>query len=255
MKACPVGIATVAGTVEAEAVTLPCDLPPALLAELDDGLPHGSTLAPELPAGTPRLQPLRRHPILPRSITHSSNGDRHGARQTNPVGRVVVRVDRWLDDRDQVVVAIARCARRSAERLVAGVVVMVPHGSGATDTGQERSNIAPTRTDVPPGVLSVVDLGPASQARGPRGPGRARLDPIRPGRDEPDRHRRLRPPPPQTRRTLRRPVLRRRRRRAIHQASRGYPRAVNNLAVSALAASKSIVDLTAAQSAITENSE
>ena len=46
---------------------------------------------------------------------------------------------------------------------------------------------------------------------------------------------------------------------AIHQASRGYPRAVNNLAVSALiatyAANKSIVDLTAAQSAITENSE
>lgn len=46
---------------------------------------------------------------------------------------------------------------------------------------------------------------------------------------------------------------------AIHQASRGYPRAVNNLAVSALiatyAADKSIVDLTAAQAAITENSE
>lgn len=46
---------------------------------------------------------------------------------------------------------------------------------------------------------------------------------------------------------------------AIHQASRGYPRAVNNLAVSALiatfATNKSIVDLTAAQSAITENTE
>lgn len=46
---------------------------------------------------------------------------------------------------------------------------------------------------------------------------------------------------------------------AIHQASRGYPRAVNNLAVSALiatyAADKAIVDLSAAQSAITENSE
>jgi type II secretory pathway predicted ATPase ExeA len=46
---------------------------------------------------------------------------------------------------------------------------------------------------------------------------------------------------------------------AIHQASRGYPRAVNNLAVSALiatyAADKSIVDQAAAQSAITENSE
>ncbi|MDQ6739546.1 MAG: AAA family ATPase [Actinomycetota bacterium] len=46
---------------------------------------------------------------------------------------------------------------------------------------------------------------------------------------------------------------------AIHQASRGYPRAVNNLAVSALiatyAADKAIVDLAAAQSAITENSE
>lgn len=46
---------------------------------------------------------------------------------------------------------------------------------------------------------------------------------------------------------------------AIHQASRGYPRAVNNLAVSALiatyAADKSIVDLTAAQAAITENTE
>jgi len=46
---------------------------------------------------------------------------------------------------------------------------------------------------------------------------------------------------------------------AIHQASRGYPRAVNNLAVAALiatyAADKTIVDLAAAQSAITENSE
>ena len=46
---------------------------------------------------------------------------------------------------------------------------------------------------------------------------------------------------------------------AIHQASRGYPRAVNNLAVSALiatyAGNKAIVDLSAAQSAITENSE
>lgn len=46
---------------------------------------------------------------------------------------------------------------------------------------------------------------------------------------------------------------------AIHQASRGYPRAVNNLAVSALiatyAASKSIVDQGAAQAAITENNE
>ncbi len=46
---------------------------------------------------------------------------------------------------------------------------------------------------------------------------------------------------------------------AIHQAARGYPRAVNNLAVAALiatyAADKSIVDLGAAQSAITENSE
>lgn len=46
---------------------------------------------------------------------------------------------------------------------------------------------------------------------------------------------------------------------AIHQGSRGHPRAVNNLAVSALiatyAADKAIVDLTAAQSAITENSE
>jgi hypothetical protein len=44
-----------------------------------------------------------------------------------------------------------------------------------------------------------------------------------------------------------------------HVASRGYPRAVNNLAVAALiatyAADKSIVDLAAAQSAITENSE
>ncbi|MEC5193005.1 MULTISPECIES: ExeA family protein [unclassified Arthrobacter] len=46
---------------------------------------------------------------------------------------------------------------------------------------------------------------------------------------------------------------------AIHQASRGYPRAVNNLAVASLiatyASNKSIVDLGAAQSAITENSE
>ena len=46
---------------------------------------------------------------------------------------------------------------------------------------------------------------------------------------------------------------------AIHQAARGYPRAVNNLAVAALiatyAAGKAIVDLAAAQSAITENSE
>ena len=46
---------------------------------------------------------------------------------------------------------------------------------------------------------------------------------------------------------------------AIHHASRGYPRAVNNHAVSALiatyAADKTIVDLAAAQSAITENSE
>ena len=46
---------------------------------------------------------------------------------------------------------------------------------------------------------------------------------------------------------------------AIHQAARGYPRAVNNLAVAALiatyAAGKSIVDLSSAQAAITENSE
>ena len=46
---------------------------------------------------------------------------------------------------------------------------------------------------------------------------------------------------------------------AIHQGARGYPRAVNNLAVSALiatyASDKSIVDLAAAQSAITENAE
>ncbi|WP_372700105.1 ExeA family protein [Arthrobacter sp. JSM 101049] len=46
---------------------------------------------------------------------------------------------------------------------------------------------------------------------------------------------------------------------AIHQGSRGYPRSVNNLAVAALiatyAAGKAIVDLSAAQSAITENSE
>ena len=46
---------------------------------------------------------------------------------------------------------------------------------------------------------------------------------------------------------------------AIHQASRGYPRAVNNLAVSSLiatyAADKAIGDLSATQSAITENSE
>ncbi|WP_292831733.1 AAA family ATPase [Microbacterium sp.] len=46
---------------------------------------------------------------------------------------------------------------------------------------------------------------------------------------------------------------------AIHQASRGCPRAINNLAVAALiatyAADKRIVDLNAAQLAITENSE
>ena len=46
---------------------------------------------------------------------------------------------------------------------------------------------------------------------------------------------------------------------AIHLASRGYPRAVNNLAVASLiatyAAGKAIVDLAAAQSAITDNSE
>lgn len=46
---------------------------------------------------------------------------------------------------------------------------------------------------------------------------------------------------------------------AIHQASRGHPRAVNNLAVSALiatyAADKAIVDQSAAHSAINENSE
>lgn len=46
---------------------------------------------------------------------------------------------------------------------------------------------------------------------------------------------------------------------AIHQASRGYPRAVNNLAIASLiatyAADKTIVDLAAAQQAITENSE
>ena len=46
---------------------------------------------------------------------------------------------------------------------------------------------------------------------------------------------------------------------AIHQASRGYPRAVNNLAVASLiatyAAGKAIVDLAAAQPTITENSE
>ena len=46
---------------------------------------------------------------------------------------------------------------------------------------------------------------------------------------------------------------------AIHHGSRGYPRAVNNLAVSSLiatyASGKAIVDLSAAQSAITENSE
>lgn len=46
---------------------------------------------------------------------------------------------------------------------------------------------------------------------------------------------------------------------AIHQTARGYPRTVNNLAVAALiatyAADKAIVDLPAAQSAITENTE
>lgn len=46
---------------------------------------------------------------------------------------------------------------------------------------------------------------------------------------------------------------------AIHHGSRGYPRAVNNLAVSSLiatyASGKAIVDLSAAQSGITENSE
>ncbi|MCU6480607.1 ExeA family protein [Arthrobacter sp. A2-55] len=46
---------------------------------------------------------------------------------------------------------------------------------------------------------------------------------------------------------------------AIHQASRGYPRTINNLALSALMASysatKNIVDQSAAQSAITESSE
>ena len=46
---------------------------------------------------------------------------------------------------------------------------------------------------------------------------------------------------------------------AIHQGSRGHPRAINNLAIAALiatyAANKAIVDLSAAQSAITENSE
>lgn len=46
---------------------------------------------------------------------------------------------------------------------------------------------------------------------------------------------------------------------AIHQAARGYPRAINNLAVAALiatyAADKAIVDLSAAQSAIAENNE
>lgn len=45
----------------------------------------------------------------------------------------------------------------------------------------------------------------------------------------------------------------------IHQASRGYPRAINNLTISALIATysenKTIVDQTAAQSAVTENSE
>ncbi|GAB3570828.1 ExeA family protein [Spelaeicoccus albus] len=45
----------------------------------------------------------------------------------------------------------------------------------------------------------------------------------------------------------------------IHHASRGHPRAINNLAVASLiatyAAGKAIVDQTAAQSAITENSE
>jgi len=46
---------------------------------------------------------------------------------------------------------------------------------------------------------------------------------------------------------------------AIHQTSRGYPRTVNNLAVASLiatyAADKAIVDLSAAQSAITEHAE
>jgi len=45
----------------------------------------------------------------------------------------------------------------------------------------------------------------------------------------------------------------------IHQASRGYPRGINNLAISALIATfatgKSIVDQSAAQAAITENAE
>lgn len=45
----------------------------------------------------------------------------------------------------------------------------------------------------------------------------------------------------------------------IHDGSRGYPRAINNLAISALiatfAAGKGIVDQAAAQSAITENTE
>lgn len=45
----------------------------------------------------------------------------------------------------------------------------------------------------------------------------------------------------------------------IHDGARGYPRAINNLAISALIASfatgKAIVDQSAAQSAITENSD
>jgi hypothetical protein len=94
-----------------------------------------------------------------------------------------------------------------------------------------------------------------AEARCPRRPRSADLRPLRTGRNETRRHRRLHHPPPQDRRPLRHPLsadavtL-------IHNAARGYPRAVNNLAINALTAAfarnQAIVDAKAAGTAATE---
>ena len=91
-----------------------------------------------------------------------------------------------------------------------------------------------------------------------RRPGRARAThraALHHARHDRRRDQQLRHPPPQTRRPRRHPVHRRRH-RLIHHTSRGYPRAVNNLAlqslVAAFAADKAIVDESSTRAAVTE---
>ena len=93
------------------------------------------------------------------------------------------------------------------------------------------------------------------EARRPGRPGAAHRPALRHAAHDQPGNQQLHHPPPQARRPVRPPVQRRRR-PLIHTTARGYPRAVNNLAIQALvatyAAGKAIVDEQAARSAVTE---